>query len=92
VRSDRTPVTSTAGPLGWTVLLGELVRARELVSTFAQRDLRSKYKQTVLGIGWAVIQPLIFLVVFVVFFGNVAGFEEDTPAYAAFALSSLVAW
>lgn len=83
---------STGGPLRWSAMVGELVRSHELVMTFAKRDLRARYKQTVLGVGWTVIQPLVFLTVFVVFFGRVAGFEDDTQSYAAFALSALVAW
>ena len=83
---------SRPGPLSWSTILGEFVAQRHLVRTFAARSLKSSYKQTFFGIGWAVIRPLIMLVVFIVFFGRVAGFDDDVASYAAFALSALVAW
>jgi len=69
----------------------ELYRNRELVVTFAERDIASKYKQMVFGIGWAVIQPLITFVTFVIFFGSVIGLNSH-DRYAAFVLSALIPW
>ncbi len=83
---------STSGPLPLRQLAAETWQRRDIIVTFARRDLQARYKQTVLGVAWAIVQPLIGMIVFVVFFGNVAGFDETTRSYAAFALSSLVGW
>ena len=67
---------------------------RECVWSFTVRSLRVRYKQAVLGVGWAVLQPLAFLGIFIVFFGNLAGIEGggERATYAAFAVSALVPW
>jgi lipopolysaccharide transport system permease protein len=71
----------------------ELVAYRECVYSFAARSLRVRYKQAVLGVAWAVIQPIVFLGIFVAFFGGLAGIGGGGKAsYAAFALSALVPW
>jgi lipopolysaccharide transport system permease protein len=73
--------------------LRELIAYRECVWSFAARSLRVRYKQAVLGVAWAIVQPLAFLTVFVVVFGGVAGLEGGPhTSYAAFVLSALVPW
>jgi ABC-type polysaccharide/polyol phosphate export permease len=73
--------------------LREIFIFRECVTSFASRNLRVRYKQAVLGLGWAVIQPLAFLGIFILFFNKVAGVSGSTgTTYAAFALASLVPW
>lgn len=72
--------------------LRELFAFRECVWSFTIRSLRVRYKQAALGVGWAVIQPLAFLGIFIVFFGNLAGIEGGGAKYAAFAVSALVPW
>jgi lipopolysaccharide transport system permease protein len=72
--------------------LWELWVYRETVWAFAIRSLRIRYKQAILGFGWAVVQPLAFLGVFVIVFGGVAGLKGGGATYAAFALSALVPW
>lgn len=89
---ERVVAVSTAGAQPWTTALRELWADRELTAAFAARTLKASYKQTFFGFGWAVVRPLVMLVVFIVFFGRVAGFEDDTTSYAAFALSALVGW
>jgi lipopolysaccharide transport system permease protein len=59
---------------------------------FAERDIRVKYKQAVLGVAWALLQPLAFLAIFTVFFGHVARIQGDGVKYAAFALTALIPW
>lgn len=63
-----------------------------MLRAFTARNIRVKYKQAALGFTWVVLQPLAFLVLFVVFFGRVAKIPTDGVPYAAFALSSLVPW
>lgn len=70
----------------------ELWGFREVVWAFAERNTRLKYKQAVLGVAWAVLQPLAFLGVFLVIFGRMAGVSGGGTSYAAFALAALVPW
>jgi lipopolysaccharide transport system permease protein len=72
--------------------LRELWAFREVVWAFAERDTRLKYKQAVLGVGWAVLQPLAFLSIFVVVFDRMAGVKGGGTSYPAFALAALVPW
>jgi lipopolysaccharide transport system permease protein len=72
--------------------LRELWAFREVILAFAERDTRLKYKQAVLGVAWAVLQPLAFLGIFVVVFGRMAGVAGGGTSYAAFALAALVPW
>jgi len=73
--------------------LRELIAYRECVWAFAARSLRVRYKQAVLGVAWAVVQPLAFMAIFVVVFGGVAGIKGGNhTSYAAFALAALVPW
>jgi ABC-type polysaccharide/polyol phosphate export permease len=72
--------------------LRELWAYREVVWAFAERDTRVKYKQAVLGVAWAVLQPLVFLGVFIVVFGRVAHINGGDVPYGALALAALVPW
>jgi lipopolysaccharide transport system permease protein len=72
--------------------LRELWSFRGTILAFAERDIRVKYKQAVLGFAWALIQPLAFLGIFAVFFGRVAKISGDGIPYAAFALTALIPW
>lgn len=80
-------------PGRWPALgLGELWQARELLLFLAARDLRVRYKQTALGVGWAVLQPLLAMGVFTVVFGQLAGLPSDGLPYPLFALAGLLPW
>lgn len=68
----------------------ELWSYREVVWSFGMRRLRTRYKQAVFGIGWAVVQPLAFLVLFIVFLNRAVG--ETGSTYAAGSYASLVGW
>ncbi len=73
----------------------ELWRYRELLWFLAWRDIKIRYKQTVLGAGWAIIQPLFTMLVFWIFFGRLAGIESKTDGnlpYPVFVLCALVPW
>lgn len=72
--------------------LGELWRYRELLYFMAWRDIKLKYKQTVLGILWAVLQPLLAMVLFYVIFFKFIGLSSDDLPYPIFAYSGLVIW
>jgi lipopolysaccharide transport system permease protein len=70
----------------------ELWRYRDLALQIAARDITVKYRQTALGVAWAVLQPLGFMVVFSLFFGNLAGISSDGVPYPLFSLAALVPW
>ncbi len=72
--------------------IGELFEYRELFLFLVWREIRGRYAQSVLGIGWAIIQPLMAMVVFTVIFGNLAQIDSDGIPYSIFSYSALVAW
>ena len=63
---------------------------RDLFYLLVWRDIKTRYAQSVLGIGWAIIQPLFSMVVFTVVFGNMAKISSDGVPYAIFSFSALV--
>ena len=65
---------------------------RELLYFLTWRDVKVRYKQTELGIAWAIIQPLFTMVVFTLFFGRLAGVPSDNVPYPVFAYAGLLAW
>lgn len=78
---------------GWISLdLGELWEYRELLYFLSWRDIKIRYKQTVLGAAWAVIQPFFTMVVFSLFFGKLAKVPSDGIPYPIFAYAALVPW
>jgi lipopolysaccharide transport system permease protein len=77
-----------------SVSLRELWLFRELFYFFAWRDIKVRYKQSVLGIGWAILQPLLLAVIFTVFFHRIAGInsgDQNIP-YPVFAYLGLMYW
>ena len=78
---------------GWIpVNLGELWEYRELFHFFVWRDLKVRYKQTVLGALWAIIQPLGAMIVFSIIFGKLAKIPSDGVAYPVFNFAALLPW
>jgi lipopolysaccharide transport system permease protein len=87
------PTAVIAPPTRWENLaLGELWQYRELLFFFVWRDIKVRYKQTVFGAAWAVIQPVFTMLVFSVFFGRLAGVDSDGLPYPIFAYAALVPW
>ena len=72
--------------------LGELWEYRDLFKVLVFRDIRVRYKQTVFGAAWAVLQPLLMMAVFTVFLGRLADVPSDGVPYALFAYVGLVPW
>lgn len=70
----------------------ELWRYRDLALQIAMRDITIRYRQTALGGAWAVLQPIGFMVVFSLIFGNIAGISSDGLPYPLFSLGALVPW
>ena len=69
-----------------------LWRARELISTLAERELRARYKQAVLGFAWAVVTPLALMTVFTLFFNRLADIDTGSAPYPLFAYLGLLPW
>jgi lipopolysaccharide transport system permease protein len=72
--------------------LGELWSYRELGLAFALKTLRVRYKQTVFGISWAVLQPLLAVILFSIVFGRLAGLPTDGIPYPVFNYSAMILW
>jgi len=86
-------VTVIAPRRGWTSLgLGELWAYRELLYFLTWRDIKVRYRQTVLGAAWAVLQPFLTMVVFSLFFGKLAEVPSDGLPYPLFSYAALVPW
>ncbi|OQX82487.1 MAG: ABC transporter permease [Bacteroidetes bacterium 4484_276] len=74
------------------VNLAELWRYRDLITLFVKRDFVSKFKQTILGPLWFIIQPLLTTIMFTIVFGNIAGIPTDGIPKMLFYLSGIVGW
>lgn len=87
------PVTVILPPGGWPTLdLGEIWRLRTICLVLVYRILKVRYKQTVIGAAWAIVQPFMLMVVFTVFFGILTQMPSDGLPYPLFVYSGLVAW
>jgi lipopolysaccharide transport system permease protein len=72
--------------------ISELLNHRHLVLSFAQRDLRAKYKQTIFGLGWAVFQPFSLMVAFTFVFSRFTQVSSEGIPYPIFTYSALIFW
>ena len=87
------PVLVVRPESGWIPLnLKEVWKYRELLYFLVWRDVKVKYKQTVLGALWAILQPLLTMVVFTVFFGRMAKVGSDGFPYPIFSYAALLPW
>jgi lipopolysaccharide transport system permease protein len=91
-RAQQPPIVLLRPASGWGLGLAELWSRRELIYFFAWRDLKIRYKQTALGAFWAVLQPLVTMLVFSVFFGRLAKVPSSGLPYPVFTLAALVPW
>ena len=99
---DILPATFTPAPpdiirirpsRGWRAInLREVWRYRELLWFLTLRDIKLRYKQTALGVSWAVLQPLFTMGVFTIFFGKLGKMPSDGKPYALFVLAALLPW
>jgi lipopolysaccharide transport system permease protein len=72
--------------------IGELWRYRELLYFFAWRDIKVRYRQAAMGVAWAVVQPLMGMIIFTLLFGRLAHMPSDGIPYPIFAYCALVPW
>ena len=88
-----TPVIRIRPASGWSALdLKSVWEYRELAYNMVWRDIKVRYKQTVLGVSWALIQPLASMVVFTVIFGRLAQLPSEGVPYPVFTLAALLPW
>ena len=86
-------VTEITPPKGWRMLdWRELWAYRELLSVLTMRDIKVRYKQTVLGAAWAIIRPFLTMVIFSVVFGQLAKMPSDGYPYPVFVYAALLPW
>jgi lipopolysaccharide transport system permease protein len=91
--ADRAPMVSIRPSKGWISLnLPDLWEYRELLYFLTWRDIKVRYKQTVLGAAWAILQPFFTMVVFSLFFGKLAKVPSDGIPYPIFSYAALVPW
>ena len=89
----KSPVFRITPPSRWWVLpFGELWDSRELLYFFVWRDIKIRYKQTAIGAAWAVLQPLLTMLVFSLFFGKLAHIPSEGLPYPIFYYSALLPW
>ena len=87
------PVVRVAPSSGWASLkLHDVWEFRDLLLLMAWRDVQVRYKQTVFGVTWAIIQPLLTMLVFSVFFGRLAKMPSDGLPYPLFSYAGLLPW
>lgn len=87
------PVTVIQPSRSWVApRFDELWEYRELLYFLVWRDVKVRYKQTVLGAAWAVVQPLLTMIVFTLFFGKMAGIDSEGAPYPVFSYVGLLPW
>jgi lipopolysaccharide transport system permease protein len=87
------PILTIESARGWTSLdLRDLWAHRDLFYFLVWRDVKVRYKQTALGVVWAVLQPLLTMVVFTAIFGRLAGVPSDGEPYPIFVYAGLLPW
>jgi len=91
--ADDLPVIRVEPTRGWNSLrLREVWAFRELLYFLIWRDVNVRYKQTVFGVAWAIIQPVFAMIVFSLFFGRLAKIPSDGVPYPVFSYAALVPW
>jgi len=91
--NEELPVTIIRPVKRWELMgLGELWAFRELVAFLIWRDVKVRYKQTILGAAWAIIQPVSMMVVFSVFFNKLGGVTGGDVPYPVFVYAGLLPW
>jgi lipopolysaccharide transport system permease protein len=90
---EREPTIKIRPPKKWVPFnFSELWQYHELLYFFTWRDVKIRYKQTALGFLWAIIQPLFLMVVFTLFFGNLANVPSEGIPYPLFSFAALLPW
>jgi lipopolysaccharide transport system permease protein len=87
------PVITIKPSKSWVAIdLGDLWAYRELLYLLTWRELKARYKQTVMGVAWVIMQPLMTTIIFTIFFSKLARIESDGIPYPIFAYAGLLPW
>src|SRR5262245_4144764 len=87
------PVTRIEASRSWAAInVAELWEYRELLGFLIWREIKVRYKQTLLGAAWALVQPLFTMLVFSLFFGRLGKIPSDGIPYPIFVLTALIPW
>src|SRR5690348_12876704 len=91
---EERPTVEIAPTTGWRAVdLAELWRFRELLGVLVWRDVKVRYRQTLLGVLWVIVQPLVTMAIFTVLMNRVARIEAGpNMPYSIFVLTALVPW
>jgi lipopolysaccharide transport system permease protein len=91
--SEAVPVFEIYPPTGWSFLdVRELWAYRELIYFLTWRDIKVRYKQTAIGVAWAILQPVAMIAVFTLLFGKLAKMPSEGVPYPLFAYAALLPW
>jgi lipopolysaccharide transport system permease protein len=87
------PVSTLRAPSGWQFInLAELWQSSDLILQLVWRDVKVRYKQTILGVAWAILQPALMMVVFTICFSRMSGVPSDDVPYPLFVYAGLLPW
>lgn len=87
------PITVITPPSGWQVIdFKELIEDRNILYYLVWRDIKSLYAQSILGIFWAILQPVVQIVVFTIVFGKIAKLSTDGIPYVLFSTVAIIPW
>ncbi|MBC7230316.1 MAG: ABC transporter permease [Actinobacteria bacterium] len=91
--AEKPALTRIMPTKGWASLrLGDIWQYRELLYFLTWRDIKVRYKQTIIGGAWAILQPFITMVIFSVFFGRLLGVPSEGIPYPLFVYSAMIVW
>lgn len=91
--SDQSTVNIIKPAENWEVInFKELLEYRDLFSFMVWRDIKVLYAQTILGFGWAILQPLIQIIIFTIIFGNIAKIQTEDVPYFLFTTLAIIPW
>jgi lipopolysaccharide transport system permease protein len=92
-QNQRVPLARIRPPSRWTSLgLHEIVEFRDLLGSLAMRDIKLRYKQTLLGVAWVILQPVLAAGIFTFVFGLIAKLPSDGVPYFLFSFAGLLGW
>ncbi|MEQ8360326.1 MAG: ABC transporter permease [Cytophagales bacterium] len=93
IKTTNQQITTIKPQKGWQLIdVKEIIRYKDLLYFLVLRGIKAKYAQSVLGVSWAVIQPLFTTLVFTVIFGNLAQVSSDGIPYVIFSFTAMVPW
>ncbi len=93
IGTNAAPIVTIRPLRGWSAIdFGELWKYRELLFYLTWREIKIRYKQTALGFAWAILQPFLMMVVFTLFFGNLAKVPSEGLPYPLFNYAALLPW